>query len=148
MHMDGNRGPLSSLEGEAEVIADALRHAALPPERIDYVNPHGSGSRQGDAIELGALKSSGLTRARINTTKSITGHAMSAAGVVGLVATLIQMDRGALHPSLNLGDPIDTSFRWVGASAEVQHIENALVLAYGFGGINTAVCLRHAASET
>jgi len=148
MHMDANRGPLSSLEGETEVIAAALRRAALSPERVDYVCPHGSGSRQGDAIELGALKAAGLTRARLNTTKSITGHALSAAGAVGLIATLVQMERGMLHPSRNLMNPIDPSLRWVGATAEAQHIENALVLAYGFGGINTAVCLRRTAAET
>ncbi|MFP2957517.1 beta-ketoacyl synthase N-terminal-like domain-containing protein [Myxococcus sp. 1LA] len=148
MQLDANRGPLSSVEGETQVIAAALRQADLPPERVDYVNPHGSGSRQGDAIELSALKACGLSHARLNTTKSITGHGLSSAGAVGLIATLVQLEQGRLHPSRNLVDPIDSSFRWVGASAEEQPIENALVLAYGFGGINTAVAVRRSAPGT
>lgn len=148
MQLDASRGPLSSIEGETQVIGAALRHADLAPERVDYVNPHGSGSRQGDAIELGALKACGLTHARVNTTKSITGHGLSSAGAVGLIATLVQLEQGRLHPSLNLVDPIDSSFRWVGATAEAQSLQNALVLAYGFGGINTAVAVRRIATES
>jgi malonyl-ACP decarboxylase len=140
--MDATRSPLSSCEGETQVIKEALQQAGISPAEIDYVNPHGSGSRQGDAIELAALKASGLAHARINATKSITGHGLTAAGMLEIVATLIQMQQSQLHPSLNLKNPIDDAFYWVGSDSVRHDMAAALTLSYGFGGINTAVCLR------
>lgn len=141
MCMDAKRGPDCSIGGEVEVIQEALHQAAISPGDIDYVNPHGSGSSLGDRTELQALRACGLSHARINATKSITGHGLSAAGVVELIAILIQTTAGTLHPSRNLDNPIDPSFLWVGPAAEEHKIHRALSLSYGFGGINTAICL-------
>ena len=70
-------------------IRRALRRSGLAAAQIDYVNPHASGSRIGDATELLALRESGLAHAAINTTKSLTGHGLAAAGAVEVVATPI-----------------------------------------------------------
>jgi malonyl-ACP decarboxylase len=142
MSMDANRGPECSLDGEINVIQKVLQQAGIAPREIDYVNPHGSGSSLGDRTELQALRACGLSHAPINATKSITGHTLSAAGVVELIATLVQMRAGKLHPSRNLENPIDSSFRWIGPVAEEHPVRAALNLSYGFGGINTAICLR------
>lgn len=142
MTMDGNRNPNPSYEGECAVIRGALERAGIGPEDIDYVNPHGSGSLVGDETELQALRDCGLAHAFINTTKSVTGHGLSAAGMVEVIATLLQMKAGMLHPCRNLEDPVDPSFNWV-RDQPVQHaIRHALSLSFGFGGINTALCLR------
>ncbi|HAU86142.1 MAG TPA: polyketide beta-ketoacyl:ACP synthase [Lachnospiraceae bacterium] len=141
IHMDANRNPNPSLEGEMRAIQKALEDAELESSQIDYINPHGSGSKIGDQIELEALKSCGLNHAYINATKSITGHGLSAAGAVELVATVLQMKEGKLHPTRNLLNPIDTSFHWVQESALDYTIQNAISMSIGFGGINTAVCL-------
>lgn len=141
MRMDAHRGPECSLAGEVEVIQETLQQAAIGPREIDYVNPHGSGSSLGDRTELQALRDCGLSHARINTTKSITGHGLSAAGVVELIAILIQSKARKLHPSRNLENPIDPSFHWVGEAAEEHEMRRALSLSHGFGGINTAICL-------
>lgn len=140
--MDANRNPNPSLDGEVKVIVAALQRAGCEPREIDYVNPHGTGSIIGDETELSALRATQLTRARLNATKSIIGHGLSAAGAVEVVATLLQMRAGRLHPTRNLERPIDPSFNWV-REAPVDHsIRNALTLSMGFGGINSALCLR------
>lgn len=141
--MDGNRNPNPGLEGEIHAIKNALVAADLTASEIDYVNPHGTGSRLGDEIEVAALRKCELEHACINTTKSMTGHGLSAAGAVEIVATLLQMKSRMLHPSLNLDQPIDDHFNWIKDKAIVHDMVNALSLSYGFGGINTAVCLHN-----
>ena len=145
--MDGNRNPNPSSDGEAQVIQRALGTAGLSAQEIDYINPHGTGSLIGDEIELKALRDCRLSHAYINTTKSITGHGLSAAGTVEVIATLLQMQASQLHPSLNLAEPLDPSFNWV-LSQPIPHVmAHALNISTGFGGINTAICLKRATTE-
>lgn len=144
MGMDGNRNPNPSLDGEMAAIAKALQRAGLDAAQIDYVNPHGTGSGIGDVTELEALRRSGLGHAWLNTTKSVTGHGLSAAGAVELAAVALQMRAEQLHPSRNLDDCMEPSLSWVRERALDHRIEHALNLSMGFGGVNTAVCLsRH-----
>jgi malonyl-[acp] decarboxylase len=138
--MDGNRNPEPSLEGEALAIRSALGASGTPPAQIDYVNPHGTGSIVGDETELKALRACGLADAYLNATKSLIGHGLSAAGAVEVIATVLQMQAGQLHPTRNLENPIDPTFNWVRDKSIDHPIENALTLSMGFGGINTALC--------
>ncbi len=140
--MDGNRNPNPSLEGEIGAIKKALQQTGLNANQIDYINPHGSGSVIGDEIELKAIAACGLEHAFINTTKSITGHGLSSAGMVELIATLLQMEAGSLHPSRNLDDPMKPDFNWVRQNMVSHAIQNALNISIGFGGINSAVFLQ------
>jgi malonyl-ACP decarboxylase len=142
--MDGNRNPDPSLEGETEAIQRALDASGWTPAEVDYVNPHGTASIVGDETELQALHACGLSGAYVNATKSLVGHGLSAAGTVEVIATLLQMQAGRLHPTRNLNDPIDPSFQWVADTSTEHQIENALTLSMGFGGINTAMCWQRA----
>lgn len=142
MGMDANRNPNPSVEGEVAAIKGALARAGLSAADIDYVNPHGTGSTIGDITELDTFRQCGLAHAYLNATKSIIGHGLSAAGVVELIAVLLQMKAGSLHPTRNLDNPFDTTFKWVGSEAVSHSVENALNLSMGFGGINTAVCIQ------
>jgi malonyl-ACP decarboxylase len=139
--MDGNRNPDPSKAGQLAVISESLASAGLLPSDIDYVNPHGSGSIVGDNTEVAAIREAGLSHAYINTTKSLTGHGLTAAGAVEVVATLLQMRAGRLHPSRNLESPIDPNFNWVRETTVIHQIKQAISLSIGFGGINTALCL-------
>jgi malonyl-ACP decarboxylase len=139
--MDANRNPNSSYEGELKVIQQTLNNTGISASDIDYINPHGTGSPLGDEIELKALKRAKLNNAYINSTKSIIGHGLTAAGTVEVIATLLQMKASKLHPSLNLEEPIDNSFNWVKGNPINHEIKKALTLSVGFGGINTALCL-------
>jgi malonyl-ACP decarboxylase len=141
--MDGNRNPNPSYEGEVGVIKGALEYAKISAQEIDYVNPHGTGSIVGDEIEIKAIRDCKLSHAYINATKSITGHGLSAAGTVEVIATLLQMKESRLHPTRNLEDPIEASFNWVGGKSIEHKIKHALSLSMGFGGINTAICLQN-----
>jgi malonyl-ACP decarboxylase len=138
--MDTNRNPDPSLDGEIAVIEKALAGAGWRAADVDYVNPHGSGSVIGDETELRALAACGLGHARINATKSIVGHGLSAAGTVEIAATLLQMKAARLHPTRNLDRPIADA-AWVRETAEPHAMQHALNLSLGFGGINTAICL-------
>ncbi|HYR84714.1 MAG TPA: beta-ketoacyl synthase N-terminal-like domain-containing protein [Terriglobia bacterium] len=138
--MDGNRNPDPSLEGETQAIQNALDASAWTPAQIDYVNPHGTGSIAGDETELKALHACGLSGAWLNATKSLIGHGLSAAGTVEVIATLLQMQAGRLHPTGNLENPIDPTLNWVKDKSIDHPIETALTLSMGFGGINTALC--------
>jgi malonyl-ACP decarboxylase len=138
--MDGNRNPDPSLDGEVHAIRTALDAAGWTPAQVDYVNPHGTGSVAGDETELKALRASGLDGVFLNATKSLIGHGLSAAGTVEVIATLLQMQSGRLHPTRNLENPIDPGFHWVKDQPVDHRIGKALTSSMGFGGINTAIC--------
>ena len=123
-----------------QAIRIALEASAWTPTTIDYVNPHGTGSPVGDETELKALRASGLDGVFLNATKSLIGHGLSAAGTVEVIATLLQMQSGRLHPTRNLENPIEPTFHWVANESVDHQIENALTTSMGFGGINTAIC--------
>lgn len=139
--LDGNRSPEPSQKGEERAINTALAMADLQPESIDYVNTHGTGSPLGDKTEVAALKSVGLHRCLLNSTKSLTGHCLTAAGVVEAIATILQMKFGFCHPTKNLVNPIDTSLNWVKESSVQAEIKYAISNSFGFGGINTALLI-------
>lgn len=143
VNMDANRNPNPSVQGECKAIQQALAVADWRSSDIDYVNPHGTASPLGDETELKALLECDLANARINTTKSITGHGLTAAGALEVVAVLVQMATSTLHPSLNLVEPISDVFSWVRQEAEGFSIKRALKTSMGFGGMNTAVCLEN-----
>jgi malonyl-ACP decarboxylase len=140
MAMDANRNPDPSVEGETQAIQNALEASGWAAGQVDYVNPHGTGSSTGDETELKALRACGLSGASLNATKSLIGHALTAAGAVEVIATLLQMRAGRLHPTRNLDNPIDPALHWVENEPIDHPIENALTLSMGFGGINTALC--------
>ncbi len=142
MGMDGNRNPNPSFDGEVNVIQKTLNQAKLTAKDIDYINPHGTGSIIGDEPEIKAIRHCELTHARLNATKSITGHGVSSAGTVEVIATLLQMQERQLHPTRNLENPLEPAFNWVLHQSESHVIEHALNLSMGFGGINSAICLQ------
>lgn len=141
MSLDGNRNPNPSLEGEVFAIQQALNSSGLSYDSIDYINPHGSGSKIGDETELLALKKLSLEGAPLNGTKSLIGHGLSSAGCVELIATLLQMEHGQLHGTRNLQDPIDRDFNWIPRGGIEKELSHALTLSMGFGGINSALVI-------
>lgn len=140
--MDAHRNPNPSVDGEVAAIKGAMKRARLSPSAIDYINPHGTGSHIGDITELESLRRCELGHAWLNATKSVTGHGLSAAGAVELIAVLIQMKAGRLHPTCNLENPMESCFNWVRGEGQEHRIDTALKLSMGFGGINTALCLQ------
>jgi malonyl-ACP decarboxylase len=144
MTLDANSRLDPSAAGEARAIRAALADADLAPERVDYVNTHGTGSELGDVAELRALDlafGAHALRLRLNATKGLTGHCLSSAGVIECIATAIQLEQGFLHPNPKLDEPISDRHRFVGRAAETCAAEVAISNNFAFGGINTAVVL-------
>ncbi len=139
--LDGNRSPSPNQEGEERAMNSALAMADLKPEQIDYVNTHGTSSPLGDYTEIEALKSVGLSHCLLNATKSLTGHCLTAAGVIEVIATLLQMKAGVCHPTHNLVNPIEPSLHWVQETAVAAEIQYAISNSFAFGGINTALAI-------
>ncbi len=138
---DGTRGPAPS--SAAQVLAGnrALAKAGLTANDIDYVNGHATGTPTGDMAEIETYRALDLGHARINATKSIIGHPLSAAGAVEVAAVLLQMAEKRLHPTRNLETPLDPGFGWVGPSDAAHAIKHALKFSFGFGGISTALVI-------
>lgn len=139
--LDGNRQANPNLEGEVRAMRTALGMAGLTADQIAYVNTHGTSSSLGDKTEVMALHAVGLAQAALNATKSLTGHTLTAAGTIEVIATLLQMQAGRLHPTHNLINPIDPALRWVRQEAMVAEVEYALSNSFGFSGINTTLVL-------
>ena len=86
----------------------ALRDARVTPDQVNYINAHGASTVLADAAEVEAIKQvfgDHAYRIPINATKSMLGHCLTAAGLVELVALLVQMEGGYLHPTINLDEP-------------------------------------------
>jgi malonyl-ACP decarboxylase len=142
--LDGNRAPRPSEAGEARAMAGCLAHAGLDPTQIDYLNAHGTSTPLGDSTEVRAIRhvlGDHAARVWINSTKPLTGHCLFSAGVIEAIACVVQLERGFVHPNLNLDDPIDPVCRFSGPRAVPAAIRVALSNSFGFGGINTCIAL-------
>lgn len=140
--LDGNRNPNPSMEGESAAMNKALQKAGIASSEIDYVNMHGSSSPLGDRTEIEAAQSVGLKNAWANSTKSLIGHGVVAAGLVEAVASTIQLNEGFVHASNNLDDPIDSNMKWAVKQEECPELKWAITNSYGFGGINTSLVIK------
>ncbi len=143
--LDGNCLSNPDEEGEVRAMTRALRQAGVDVSQVDYVNAHGTASPLGDRTEIAALKrvfGPHIGNVWVNSTKSLTGHCLSAAGMMESIATVIQMRERFVHPNLNLSCPIDDGCRFAGPKSEPAVIKTALKNSFGFGGINTSLVFR------
>lgn len=141
-HLDANRNPNPSAEGETLAMTRAITMAGITPAAVDYVNTHGTSSAIGDHTEITAMENAGLTGVKANSTKSLIGHALSAAGVVEAVATLLQMKGNFLHPNNNLVTPVSAQINWIQSRTEETPLNICLSNGFGFGGINTSIIFK------
>jgi 3-oxoacyl-[acyl-carrier-protein] synthase II len=138
--------PAPDGNGAARSMDEALKDAGLAPEQVDYINAHGTATDLGDIAETMAIKTIFGKRAYdipINSTKSMVGHLLGAAGAVEVAATALQMDRGMLHPTANLdnADP-QCDLDYIPHKARPAEVNYALSNSFGFGGHNISVVLR------
>jgi 3-oxoacyl-(acyl-carrier-protein) synthase len=145
---DATRLPKPVVEGQVRVMRGALRDAGITPEQVNYINAHGTSTVLADAAEVEAIKQvfgDHAYRIPINATKSMLGHCLTAAGLVELVALLVQMEDGYLHPTINLDEP-EPGFGldFVPHLARRYNIEIAISNSFGFGGLNACVVVGRA----
>ena len=148
-----------SVEGQARAISEALAMSRISPETITYVEAHGTGTPIGDPIELRSLTqafSNGTQRRQfcaIGSVKTNVGHLDAAAGITGLIKTVLALQHGAIPASLHFENPnplIDfkNSPFYVNRALSEWKLNGtprrALVNAFGFGGTNVCAILEEA----
>ena len=135
-------------EGHSAIRAmkTAIADAEISTDAIDYINPHGTSTEFNDKTETLAVKAVFGERAYkipLSSTKSMTGHMLGAAGAAELVATLMCMEQGFIHPTINYHTPDPLcDLDYVPNTARDQQINCALSNSLGFGGHNAVVIVK------
>jgi 3-oxoacyl-[acyl-carrier-protein] synthase II len=129
-------------------MRQALADAAVAPAAVDYVNAHATSTPVGDISEarvLGTVFGDDVRRIPVSSTKSMTGHLLTAAAAVEALACLVAMRHGAVPPTINLDDPDpDCDLCHVPHTARDHRVRVAVSNSFGFGGSNTCLVLRAA----
>jgi len=138
--------PAAGGEGAARCMRVALHNAGVQPERVGYINAHGTSTPLGDRAETEAVHAVFGEHARslaMSSTKSMTGHLLGAAGGVEAVFTTLALYHGILPPTINL-DTADEGcdLDYVPLQARQQSVDVALSNSFGFGGTNSTLVFR------
>jgi 3-oxoacyl-[acyl-carrier-protein] synthase II len=127
----------------AAAIRQALADAGINPGEVDHINAHATSTPVGDACEASALRMVFGDDASIpvTSTKSMTGHLLTAAGAIEAMACIAAMKHGAIPPTINLDEP-DVELCLVANEAREHKVRVAVSNSFGFGGSNTCLVLR------
>jgi 3-oxoacyl-[acyl-carrier-protein] synthase II len=136
--------PREDGEGVAACIRHALNDAGIQPEEINYINAHATSTVAGDLAEVYALKKIFKRPATIkmNSTKSMIGHLLGAAGAVEAIAVIKAIMDDWVHPTTNLDNPEPNLEFDIPTQAEPLVVRCAMSNSYGFGGHNASVIFR------
>jgi act minimal PKS ketosynthase (KS/KS alpha) len=129
----------------AEAIRAALDEARIAPEAVDYVNAHGSGTKQNDRHETSAFKRSLGEHARrtpVSSIKSMVGHSLGAIGSIEIAASVLAMENNVVPPTANLHKPDpECDLDYVPLTARDWNTDTVLTVGSGFGGFQSAMVL-------
>lgn len=134
--------------GVIAVMQNCLENAGLKPEDVDYINTHGTSTPLGDVAELKAIKEvfgEHTKNININSTKSMTGHLLGAAGAVEAIASILAMEHGIVPPTINhrvVDEKIDPQLNLTLNKAQKREVRVAMSNTFGFGGHNACVLFK------
>jgi len=134
--------------GVIAVMKNCLENAGLKPEEVDHINTHGTSTPLGDVAELKAIKAVFGDHAKninINSTKSMTGHLLGAAGAIEAIASILAMENGTVPPTINhttVDENIDPELNLTLNKPQKRDIKVAMSNTFGFGGHNACVLLK------
>ena len=134
--------------GAIKVMENCLRDAKLNPEDVDIINMHGTSTPLGDIAESNAIISvfkDHTYNMNINSTKSMTGHLLGAAGAVEAIASIMAMKNNIVPPTINHDTPdesIDKKINFTFHKPQKRKINVALSNTFGFGGHNACVLFK------
>jgi len=132
-------------KGAIRAMQNAMKDAQVSPEQVDYINAHGTSTDLGDVAETKALKATFGQRAgklAVSSTKSMIGHLLGASGGVELIATALTVQRGVIHPTINLVSPDpQCDLDYVPNTARERRVRIALSNSFGFGGHNACLAV-------
>jgi 3-oxoacyl-[acyl-carrier-protein] synthase II len=149
MSGDANHITAPNMDGPRRAMLAALRNAKVNAEAIQYVNAHGTSTPLGDANETAAVKAAFGDHAKnlvVNSTKSMTGHLLGAAGGIEAVFTTLAIHNQISPPTINIfnQDPACDLDYNAGAAREMK-IDVAISNSFGFGGTNGTVVIKRLA---
>ena len=139
-------------KGAIKVMKAALADAGVQPTDIDFINTHGTSTPLGDIAELGAIRAvfgEHIYEMNLDSTKSMTGHLVGAAGAIEAVACVKALETGIIPPTINHeeGDEderIDYKINYTFNVAQKRNIRYALSNNFGFGGLNACLIFKKA----
>ena len=135
--------PSEDGDGGYRAMKEALKMAAVPSDKIDYINAHGTSTIKGDEIELNAISNLFKNDIFVSSTKSSIGHLLGAAGSVEAIFSILSINNGILPATLNLENPIETkNINLIQKDPIEKKIEYSLSNSFGFGGTNTALLFK------
>jgi 3-oxoacyl-[acyl-carrier-protein] synthase II len=129
--------PASEGEGCARAMRQALAQASLPPEAVDYINAHATGTPAGDLAEAQAIHALFGERPFVSSSKGASGHLLGAAGALEAIFCILALQEGRVPPSVGLQES-DLPLRHV-MSAQPAALEVAMSNSMGFGGTNASL---------
>jgi 3-oxoacyl-[acyl-carrier-protein] synthase II len=134
--------------GAKKVMINCLQDAGLKPEDVDAINMHGTSTPLGDVAETNAVKTvfgDHSYKLNINSTKSMTGHLLGAAGAVEAIASIMAIKNGVVPPTINhqtADDQLDPKINFTLGQAQKRTVDVALSNTFGFGGHNACVVFK------
>ncbi|AUC16367.1 beta-ketoacyl-[acyl-carrier-protein] synthase II [Tenacibaculum sp. SZ-18] len=134
--------------GVIAVMKNCLENAGIKPEEVDHINTHGTSTPLGDVAELKAISAVFGDHAKninINSTKSMTGHLLGAAGAIEAIASILAMKHGIVPPTINHSNPdenINPDLNLTLNKPQKREIKVAMSNTFGFGGHNACVAFR------
>ncbi len=138
--------PAPEGEGAARCMKAALKDACIEPEKIQYINAHGTSTKYGDELETMAIKKvfgEHAYKLCVSSTKSMTGHLLGAAGGVEAIFSVLSIVNGLILPTVNLDNPDpECDLDYVPNTARQLNLEYALSNSFGFGGTNACLIFK------
>ena len=134
--------------GVVAVMNNCLKNAGIKPEEVDAINTHGTSTPLGDVAELKAIGKVFGAHAKninINSTKSMTGHLLGAAGAIEAIASVLSIEHGIVPPTINHSTPdenIDPELNLTLNKAQKRDVKIAMSNTFGFGGHNACILLK------
>ena len=134
--------------GVIVVMKNCLENAGLKPEDVDHINTHGTSTPLGDVAELKAISEvfgSHAKHININSTKSMTGHLLGAAGAIEAISVILAMENGIVPPTINhttVDENIDPELNLTLNKAQKRDVKVAMSNTFGFGGHNACVLFK------
>ncbi len=134
--------------GVMAVMKNCLENAGMKPEEVDHINTHGTSTPLGDVAELKAISEvfgDHAANININSTKSMTGHLLGAAGAIESIASILSIEHGIVPPTINhevVDETIDPKLNLTLNKAQKRDVKVAMSNTFGFGGHNACVLFK------
>ncbi len=146
MTADAHHVTMPSLDGPVRAIRNALADAKVAPERVGYVNAHGTATTANDSMESKAINEvfgEHSANVAVSSTKSMHGHTLGAAGAIEAVATVLALHRGILPPTANFNEPDpECDIDVIKNEARETAVEAAVSNSFAFGGLNAVLVFK------